>query len=99
MRIVDPMTTALSSLGLRSVVLLYCKTCLDVWLVSPSDAAPHYSLRGDELEEESDQSQTLFLQRHWGHPLAPLKKKKDRFYADRPVWDPFRTAYEEVFDG
>ncbi|MBI3302585.1 MAG: hypothetical protein HYZ72_11020 [Deltaproteobacteria bacterium] len=67
--------------------------------MSPSDAAPHYQIRDNDLEEEPDQERTTFLQRHWGHPLAPLKRKNDRFYADRPVWDPFRRAYEEVSDG
>lgn len=36
---------------------------------------------------------------HAGHPLTPLKKKKDRYFADRPAWDPLRIAYEEVSDG
>jgi len=92
-------TNVLASFGHQVSMLLYCRTCLDVRLMSPSDATPHYSIQGENLEEESDQEQKLFLQRHSGHSLAPLKKKKERFYADRPVWDPFRTAYEEVFDG
>jgi hypothetical protein len=67
--------------------------------MSPSDTAPYYRIRDNDLEEEPAQDRTAFLQRHWGHSLAPLKRKKDRFYTDRPVWDPFRSAYEEVTDG
>lgn len=67
--------------------------------MSPTDTAPHYVIHNNELEEQPDQERTAFLQRHWGHLLMPLKRKKDHFCADRPVWDPFRTAYEEVTDG
>ena len=35
-------------------VLLYCRTCLEVRLMSPSDTAPHYRLQGDDFEEEPD---------------------------------------------
>src|SRR5204862_88140 len=72
-------------------VLLYCRTCLEVRLMSPSDAAPHYRSQGDDFEEEPDQERAAFLQRHRGHPLTVLKRKTDRFFADRPVWDPLRT--------
>jgi len=67
--------------------------------MSPTDAAPLYRARGDDCEEEPDQERTLFLQSHSGHALTALKKKRDKFFADRPVWDPFRVAYEEVTDG
>jgi hypothetical protein len=67
--------------------------------MSPADAAPLYRARGDDFEEEPDQERTLFLQSHSGHALTALKKKRDKFFADRPVWDPFRVAYEEVTDG
>jgi len=80
-------------------VLLYCRTCLEVRLMSSSDAAPHYRSQGDDFEEEPDQERAAFLRRHRGHPLTVLKRKTDRFFADRPVWDPLRTAYEEVTDG
>ncbi len=80
-------------------VLLYCRPCFAVRLMSPADSAPLYRQRGDDFEEEPDQERTIFLQRHSGHPLRALKKKRDKFSADRPVWDPFRVAYEEVTDG
>jgi hypothetical protein len=80
-------------------VLLYCRPCFTVRLMSPTDAAPLYRARGDDFEEEPDQERTLFLQSHSGHALTALKKKRDKFFADRPVWDPFRVAYEEVTDG
>lgn len=67
--------------------------------MSPYDMTPSYRTEDSEFEEAPDQERALFLQRHWGHPLAPLKRKKNRFWADRPAWDPFRTAYEEVSDG
>ncbi len=80
----------------QPAVLLYCRPCLEVQLMS---TAPLYRKRGDDFEEEPDQGRNIFLQRHSGHSLTTLKKKKDKFSADRPVWDPFRTAYEEVTDG
>ncbi|HJY85085.1 MAG TPA: hypothetical protein VKK81_28885 [Candidatus Binatia bacterium] len=83
----------------QPAVLLYCRPCLEVQLMSPYDSAPLYREQGDDFEEEPDQGRNIFLQRHSGHSLTTLKKKKDKFSADRPVWDPFRTAYEEVTDG
>ena len=83
----------------QSSVLLYCRSCLEVQLLSPYDAAPLYRVRGTEVEEEPVQERETFLHRHQHHPLTTLKRKKDRFCADRPVWDPFRVAYEEVTDG
>src|SRR2546428_12628474 len=65
----------------------------------PSDSAPLYGQQGDDFEEEPDQECTIFLQRHSGHSLRALKKKRDKFSADRPVWDPCRVGYEEVTDG
>jgi hypothetical protein len=78
---------------------VYCKPCLEVHLLSPYDTAPLYHVHGNDLEEEPAQEREDFLKRHRGHPLTTLKRKKDRFYADRPVWDPSRVAYEEVTDG
>lgn len=83
----------------QPATLLYCRTCLEVRLFSPYDAAPSYRVHGDALEEEPDQEREVFLQRHQDHSLAMLKRRKNRISADRPAWDPFRTAYEEVTDG
>src|SRR5262249_57323647 len=80
-------------------VLLYCRPCFSVRLMSPTDAAPRYREGGDDIEAEPDQGRDLFLQTHSGHALSALKKKREKFFADRPVWDPFRVAYEEVTDG
>jgi len=80
-------------------VLLYCRPCFSVRLMSPTDAAPLYREGGDDIEEGPDQGRDLFLQTHSGHALSALKKKREKFFADRPVWDPFRVAYEEVTDG
>lgn len=83
-------------------VLLYCATCGEVRSLSATEAAPSYALHGDEWEEipaEAEQNSTSFLQDHSPHALCVLEKKADRFHADRPVWDPFRIAYEEVTDG
>jgi len=80
-------------------VLLYCRTCLEVRPMTSFDAAPRYQARGTDFEEEPDQERDAFLQRHQDHPLTTLKRKKNRFCADRPAWDPFRIAYEEVTDG
>jgi len=67
--------------------------------MSPYDTVPLYRVHGNDLAEEPAQERETFLRRHRSHQLTTLKKKKDRFYADRPVWDPCRTAYEEVTDG
>jgi hypothetical protein len=67
--------------------------------MSDTDDAPRYRVQNGKIEEEPDNEREAFLRRHRGHPLAQLKKKKDRYFADRPAWDPLRTAYEEVSDG
>jgi hypothetical protein len=67
--------------------------------MTPYDIVPLYQVRGDDLEESPAQERSAFLRKHWGHPLTTLKRKKDRLYSDRPLWDPFRVAYEEVTDG
>ena len=83
----------------QTPVLLYCNPCHDVQLMSPYDSVPLYHIHGNNFEEEPAQERESFLRKHWSHPLTMLKRKKERFYADRPVWDPFRVAYEEVTDG
>jgi len=82
----------------QPAVLLYCRPCLDVQMLNPY-AAVLYRPQGDDYVEEPDQERHNFLQRHSGHYLTTLKKKQDKFSANRPVWDPFRVAYEEVTDG
>ncbi|MBI3798476.1 MAG: hypothetical protein HY268_16125 [Deltaproteobacteria bacterium] len=82
----------------QPAVLLYCRPCLDVQLLNPYTAV-RYRQQGDDYAEEPAQEHNNFLQRHSGHHLTTLKKKRDKFSADRPVWDPFRIAYEEVTDG
>jgi len=83
----------------QAAILLYCKPCHEVYQMTPYDTVPLYQVRGDQLEESPAQERDTFLRKHWGHPLTTLKRKKDRLYSDRPVWDPFRIAYEEVTDG
>lgn len=51
------------------------------------------------MDEESSDERETFLRQHREHPLVRLKKNKDRYFADRPAWDPLRIAYEEVTDG
>ena len=79
--------------------LVYCQRCLEVRHLTPYDIVPHYQRQEDEIAEEPEREHEAFFQRHQGHPLAKLKKKTDRYWADRPLWDPFRTAYQEVTDG
>lgn len=67
--------------------------------MSVTDQAPHYHLKNGNVEEELDNERELFLRRHDGHSLVQLKKNKDRYFADRPAWDPLRMAYEEMTDG
>lgn len=83
----------------QSTLLLYCKPCHEVYQMTPYDLVPLYQVRGNTLEESPVQEREAFLHRHWGHPLTTLKRKKDRLHVDRPIWDPFRVAYEEVTDG
>jgi len=91
-------TISLSPQPGQPVLLLYCHPCLEVQPLSPYTAVL-YRQQGDDYEEEPDQEGRNFLQRHSGHHLTTLKKKRDKFTADRPVWDPFRVVYEEVTDG
>jgi hypothetical protein len=82
-----------------SAGLWLCRNCFEVWLISTTDDAPRYRVQDGTIEETYDIERDAFLCRHLGHLLTPLKKKVDRYLADRPAWDPFRTAYEEVTDG
>jgi hypothetical protein len=76
-----------------------CRSCFEVQLLSAPEKAPHSWQQDSGLQGDTDDEQTAFLHKHFGHPLMPLKKKKDRYFSDRPVWDPLRIAYEEVTDG
>lgn len=78
-----------------------CRDCFDVQLISSTEnARPSWEPCVDLPEDtKEDDEEIAFLRRHFGHVLVPLKKKKDRHFSDRPLWDPFRIAYEEVTDG
>lgn len=80
-------------------VLVYCQRCFEVRHFTPYDTASPYQLEDDEIIEEPDHAPEVFFRQHHGHPLALLRKKKDRYWADRPLWDPFRIAYQEVTNG
>jgi hypothetical protein len=67
--------------------------------MSDTDAAPHYLLQNETVEEKFDNERQTFLRKHRHHSLVRLRKNKDRYFADRPAWDPLRIAYEEVTDG
>ena len=60
---------------------------------------PEYAGYTSQDHVQHDQKYPVFLQHHHGHRLQLLKKRPGRLCADRPAWDPFRTAYEEVTDG
>src|SRR5689334_1375455 len=75
-----------------------CRDCFAVQLLSDM-SSPVYKYDFDEDEEEFKDEEIAFRRKHNRHRLLPLKKKKDRCCIDRPVWDPLRTAYEEVTDG
>ncbi|MGE0681233.1 MAG: hypothetical protein AB7P69_10095 [Candidatus Binatia bacterium] len=77
----------------------FCRSCFEVQLLGAAESAPRSWEQDSDLQRDEDDEQTAFLRKHFGHPLSPLKKKKDRHFSDRPVWDPFRIAYEEVTDG
>lgn len=79
--------------------LVYCQRCLEVCHLTPYDTTPRYQHEDDEITEEPDHAPEVFFRHHYGHPLALLRKKKDRYWADRPLWDPFRIAYQEVTNG
>jgi len=76
-----------------------CRACFEVQLLSAQEHSRCAWESDTDCQEEVEDEDALFLRRHFGHPLVPLKKKKDRCFSDRPVWDPFRVAYEEVTDG
>jgi hypothetical protein len=76
-----------------------CRSCFEVQLLSAMESAPRSWEQDSDVQRDADDERTAFLHRHFGHPLTPLKKKKDRYFSDRPVWDPLRIAYEEVTDG
>lgn len=80
--------------------LWFCRSCFEVQLLSASkNESPAWELNADSQEEDTDDERTAFLRGHFGHLLTSLKKKRDRYFSDRPVWDPLRIAYEEVTDG
>jgi hypothetical protein len=97
--IVDSSSISFSVRPMQQSAFVYCKVCLEVRHFTPYDAVPQYQLENGELQEDPDHDHTDFLHQHYGHPLAALKRKKDRCWADRPLWDPFRIVYEEVTDG
>lgn len=76
-----------------------CRSCFEVQLLSAAETSPRLEEQDADWQEDVDDEQAAFLHRHFGHTLVPLKKKKDRYFSDRPVWDPLRIAYEEVTDG
>jgi hypothetical protein len=76
-----------------------CRACFAVQRLSAVASTPRSWELGADWREDTDDEQAAFLHRHCGHPLVELKKKKDRYFSDRPVWDPLRVAYEEVSDG
>src|SRR5215470_5844068 len=76
-----------------------CRDCFEVQLISDmSSLVYRYDLDEDGKDEFKDE-EIVFRRKHNRHRLLPLKKKKDRCCMDRPVWDPLRTAYDEVTDG
>jgi hypothetical protein len=88
-----------SSVSLFSPGLWYCRDCFAVQLMSDlNNLTAEQDLDAYE-EEECEDEEAAFCQKHRSHRVLPLKKKKDRCSLDRPVWDPLRTAYEEVTDG
>lgn len=76
-----------------------CRACFDVQLFSAMANASRLWELGADAQGETDEEEREFLRRHFGHSLELLKKRKDRYFADRPAWDPFRIVYEEVTDG
>lgn len=88
--------TALSSL---LPGLWFCRSCFAVQLISAVTRTGLSREEDEEFIDEDEDEQATFVHTHWRHGLAPLKKKTDRYTADRPLWDPLRTAYEEVSDG
>lgn len=88
----DSSVTTFWSLSFLSPGLWYCADCFEARLIS--------NVSNLVYEEDLDEDEEVaFCHKHDRHRLLPLKKKKDRCFMDRPVWDPLRTAYEEVTDG
>ena len=79
--------------------LLYCPRCFELVVLSPYDDAPAYTDDGSASAEGCSRNRENFFSYHADHGLRTLQKKPDRFWADRPAWDPLRVAYQEVTDG
>jgi hypothetical protein len=77
--------------------LWYCRECRVVQLISAANH--HDAVLYDEGQDELADEEVAFCRDHRFHDVRPLTKKTDRCVSDRPLWDPFRTAYEEVSDG
>ncbi len=90
----------LALVGERRTGFVYCRTCFAVqWIGGPDDAGSRDEGEGNSEDAALEDERETFLRRHRGHRLVPLRKKRDRYFSDRPVWDPLRIAYEEVTDG
>ncbi len=95
----NPPPTPPAALPAQRAVLWYCRSCLAVRLTDLYDAPLLALLRSAEDEENPTLDDKAFARQHQHHPLGPLKRKKARVWADRPLWDPCRTVYEEVTNG
>jgi hypothetical protein len=89
----------LSSPSAQPAIFWYCRSCLEVRLTDLYTASLLAPLSDMDCEEDPALDCEAFARRHQKHSLGTLKRKKGRFCADRPLWDPFRIAYEEVTDG
>src|SRR5262249_43266457 len=78
--------------------LWYCRDCFEAQLISDVGYLVD-DQDSDEDAEELEDEEFAFCRKHSDHRLLPLKKRKDRGFTDRLMWDPLRTAYEEVTDG
>ncbi len=87
-----------SSVSPFSPGLWYCRECFVAQLISDMNNLAAEQDCEESTNEQEDEAVSFYRQ-HGGHHILPLAKKKDRCCTDRPAWDPFRTAYEEVTDG
>lgn len=88
-----------AALPAQPAVLWYCRSCLAVRLTDLYDAPLLSLLRSAEDEEDPKLDDKAFARQHQHHPLGTLKRKRARVWADRPLWDPYCIAYEEVTNG
>jgi hypothetical protein len=76
-----------------------CCVCDAIHHVSPFDKTPVYNCLGNQLDERPVDDWRVFMERHAGHRLEPLKASGETFFPCGSPRDPMNVAYVEVTNG